>query len=208
MTRLPNPFLHKLSRRSVMLGAAAAAITVLGSGSASAVSADEAKNLVDRTLAEINRVIASGKTGSSLYREFEDIFARYADVAVIARSVLGADWRRASDAQRRSFTTAFRGYLARKYGSQFRDYRSATINVRHAVPVNRYIEVRAESVQSGRSPIELTFLVADRGGAARFFDLRLQGVSLARTERGEIGAMLDQRRGNLDQLIAYLQASS
>ncbi|MFT5364092.1 MAG: phospholipid transport system substrate-binding protein, partial [Dinoroseobacter sp.] len=39
----------------------------------------------------------------------------------------------------------------------------------------------------------------------RFFDIRIEGASLARTEREEIGALLDQRRGDIDQLIAHLQ---
>lgn len=206
MTRLPSPSLNSLSRRSVMLGASAAAATILGPQQAFAISTSQATSLVERALADINSTISSGKSGSSLYRAFENIFARYADVAVIARSVLGTDWRRADNTQRRNFTAAFQTYLARKYGRQFQDYRNSQINVRQAVSVNNYVEVRAESVRSGRSPIDVTFLVSDRGGSARFFDLRLQGASLARTERGEIGAMLDQRRGNIDELIAHLQS--
>ena len=203
MTRLPSQFPRSLTRRSVMLGASAAAATALGTGAGFAITASDATALVERAWADINRAISSGKSGASLYSDFETIFSRYADVPVIARSVLGTDWRSATDAQRRDFPAVFQSYLARKYGSQFRDYRNMTITVRQAVPVNQYIEVRTDAV-SGGSPTEVTFLVADRGGSARFFDLRVEGVSLARTERGEIGAILDQRRGDIDQLIAHL----
>ena len=38
--------------------------------------------------------------------------------------------------------------------------------------------------------------------SAGFFDLLIEGISLLKTERTEIGAMLDRRRGSIDQLIA------
>jgi phospholipid transport system substrate-binding protein len=77
--------------------------------------------------------------------------------------------------------------------------------VARATEVNRYVEVNARAILPRRSPIGMTFLVASRGGTDRFFDIRIEGVSLARTEREEIGALLDQRRGDIDQLIAHLQ---
>lgn len=206
MTRLPSLSRVNLSRRSVMLGASAAAATALAPVQTFALGTDDATALVNRAWADITRVMSSGKSGASLYRDFEAILARYADVPVIARSVLGADWRSATDAQRRGFTAAFQSYLARKYGSQFRNYRNTKINVTQAVPVNRYIEVRANAVSGGAAPAAVTFLVSDGSGSARFFDLRLQGVSLARTERGEIGAMLDKHRGNIDAVIADLNS--
>lgn len=205
MTRLPFQFRPELTRRAVLLGASASAVTLIGGRAAQALSTGQATALVERAVAEINRAAASGKSGSSLYRAFSGIFARYADVGVIARSVLGTDWRSASNAQRRAFTAALQGYLARKYGRQFRG--PAVIRIKGAAPVNRYVEVSATSQGSGRGPLDVTFLVSDRGGSARFFDIRLQGVSLIRTERGEIGAMLDRRRGNIDLLIQDLNNS-
>ncbi len=206
MTRLPSLSRVNFSRRSALLGAFAAAVTALSPVQVFAFGASDATSLVNSAWADITRVMSSGKSGGSLYRDFEAILVRYADVPVIARSVLGADWRTATDAQRRGFTAAFQSYLARKYGSQFRNYRNTQINVTQAVPVNRYIEVRANAVSGGGAPAAVTFLVSDRSGSARFFDLRLQGVSLARTERGEIGAMLDKHRGNIDAVIADLNS--
>ena len=124
---------------------------------------------------------------------------------MIARSVLGADWRTISDAQRRNFTAVFQSYMARKYGRRFREFQGGRIEVARAAEVNRYVEVNASAILPGRSPIGMTFLIASRGGTDRFFDIRIEGVSLARTERDEIGAMLDQRRGDIDQVIAHLQ---
>jgi phospholipid transport system substrate-binding protein len=54
----------------------------------------------------------------------------------------------------------------------------------------------------------VTFLVSDRSGSVKFFDLLIEGISLLKTERTEIGAMLDARRGNIDQLTADLRGGA
>ncbi len=199
-TRSMTPF--ALNRRAVVAGFGALALMP---GQAIALTTAEASALVNRVVNDINSSIGSGRTGNALYRDFENIFARYADTAVIARSVLGADWRSINDAQRRNFTGVFQSYMARKYGRRFREFQGGRIEVTRAAPVNRYVEVNARALLPGRSPIAMTFLISDRGGRDRFFDIRIEGISLARTERDEIGAMLDQRRGDIDQVIAHLR---
>ncbi len=199
-TRLMTP--SPVNRRAVLAGIGALALMPR---QALALTTAEASALVNRVVNDINSSISSGRTGAALYRDFESIFSRYADTAVIARSVLGADWRTINDAQRRNFTAVFQSYMARKYGRRFREFQGGRIEVARAAEVNRYVEVNASAILPGRSPIGMTFLIASRGGTDRFFDIRIEGVSLARTERDEIGAMLDQRRGDIDQVIAHLQ---
>ena len=41
-----------------------------------------------------------------------------------------------------------------------------------------------------------------------FFDIIIEGISLLKTERTEIGAMLDKRRGNIDQLTQDLRGGA
>ena len=49
------------------------------------------------------------------------------------------------------------------------------------------------------------WLVSDRGGAVEIVDLVIERVSMAATQRDEIGAMLDKRSGNVDALIQALR---
>ncbi|WP_289080049.1 ABC transporter substrate-binding protein, partial [uncultured Sulfitobacter sp.] len=56
----------------------------------------------------------------------------------------------------------------------------------------------------GEAPFEVKFLVSDRSGKDLFFDMVIEGISMRLSERTEIGAMLDQRRGDIDALIADL----
>ncbi|MBL4767352.1 MAG: ABC transporter substrate-binding protein, partial [Rhodobacteraceae bacterium] len=53
-----------------------------------------------------------------------------------------------------------------------------------------------------------TFLVSDKSGKEKFFNMFIEGVNLLLTERTEIGAMLDRRKGNIDQMTADLKKLS
>ena len=194
-----------LTRRR-LLGAGLAATTALALPlPALALTDASAKALIDKVVAEINNVIASGKSLGAMIQDFERIFARYADVNIIAQSTLGADSRRASPAQMRAFTDAFRGYIARKYGKQFRQFIGGRIEVTGVRQVKSWHEVISTVYLRGEAPFEVRFLVSDRSGRDLFFDMLIEGVSLRLSERTEIGAMLDARRGNIDALIQDLQ---
>lgn len=189
-------------RRLIALSAAALAASSLP---AAALTDREASALVQQVVDEINRVINSGKSEAAMYDDFANIFRRYADVDAIARSTLGPPARTASAAQLNAYADAFTGYLSRKYGKRFRELIGGEINVEGARPVNAYYEVQTVADLRGEAPFSVSFMVSDRSGRDRFFDLLIEGISLLKTERTEVGAMLDRRRGDIDALIADLR---
>lgn len=198
---------NRLNRRHfVATGLAAAALAGVPAG-AMAMTDARARALVDRVVDDINKVIASGKSQSAMIADFERIFSRYADVSIIAQSTLGPDSRRASSSQLRAYTTAFRGYVARKYGKRFREFIGGKIEVHKVRKVKSWHEVSSTVQLRGSSPFDVRFLVSDRSGKDLFFDMIVEGVSLRLSERTEIGAMLDRRNGNIDALIADLRTA-
>lgn len=192
-----------MTRRSFTLSAVAALIAP--AVPAFALNQAGASRLVGTVVDSINSVIASGKSEAAMIAEFERIFIRYSDVPTIARYALGVAGRSASSAQMRAFTTAFTGYISRKYGKRFREFIGGRLEVQSSKPVKSFYEVRTLAFIPGSSPFDVTFLVSDQSGKDLFFNMFIEGVNLLLTERDEIGAMLDQRRGNLDQLIVDLK---
>lgn len=170
-----------------------------------ALTEAKARALIDKVVADINKVIASGRSLNAMIADFERIFTRYADVNIIARSTLGPDSRRASAAQMRTFTEVFRSYIARKYGKRFNEFVGGRIEVKGVRAVKSWQEVISTVHLQGRAPFEVRFLVSDRSGRDLFFDMVIEGVSLRLSERTEIGAMLDVRRGDIDALIQDLR---
>lgn len=185
---------------------AAALATGLMPVRAFALTKGQARSLVDQIVGDINSVIGSGASESAMIRQFEQIFADYADVPIIARSALGNPWRSASDAQRRAYVGAFQSYMAKKYGRRFREFIGGRIEITDAKTVPNGIEVHANALLQGQAPYNVSFVISDGSGAPKFINMFIEGISMILSERTEIGAMLDRRRGDINGLIADLEA--
>ncbi len=191
-----------LTRRAFLgSGVAAGALVAYP---ANALTSDEARKLIDRVVGDINNVINSGKSQNAMFRDFENIFRRYADVPTIARLALGPPAREASKSQMSQFSKALTGYLARKYGKRFREFIGGKISVTGARQVKSRQEVQAVADLRGQPPFAVNFIVSDRSGTNRFIDIWIEGISMVKVERAEIGTMLDRRRGDIDALTKDL----
>ena len=197
--------ISELTRRSFIASTGAATLAVALPNAAFALNDAQAKALIDKVVADINRVINSGKSLNAMIRDFERIFVKYGDVPIIARSALGADARRMSSSQLNAYTQAFQGYMARKYGKRFNEFVGGQVNVQSSRKVKSFYEVKTTVKLRGQSPFEVNFLVSDKSGQDKFFDMIIEGISLRLSEKSEIGAMLDKRGGDINALISDLQ---
>ncbi|MBT9244735.1 ABC transporter substrate-binding protein [Gemmobacter fulvus] len=185
---------------------AGAALSVLPRP-AQALDLASARALIDKAIADVNKVINSGKAEAGMFRDFEAIFARYADVAAIARSALGPASRSASPGQMKAFTTAYQGYIGRKYGRRFREFIGGRIEVVDAKPLKSYFEVISVAHLQGEAPFDLRWHVSNKSGRDLFFNIIIEGVNMLASEREEVGAMLKKRGGDIDALIADLKSA-
>lgn len=165
----------------------------------------QASALVQKSLEEVYTVINSGQPSAQIYKAFEAIFARYADVDIIARSALGPAARQVKPAEFAAYKQAFQGYIGRKYGKRFREFIGSKIEVTGARPVKSFIAVTSIAYLKGRSPMEMEWHVSDKSGQGRYFNIIIEGVNMLASERAEIGAMLAKRKGDVAALTADLQ---
>ncbi|WP_375687324.1 phospholipid-binding protein MlaC [Pseudooceanicola sp. LIPI14-2-Ac024] len=196
---------NRPTRRAIVLGLAGIGFAAGFARPLFALSDQSARATVEKLVGDINAVIASGKSEAAMIKDFENIFARYADVNIIARSVLGPDARRFSEAELNAYTQAFRGYIGRKYGKRFREFIGGKIELTGVQPVKTWHEVSGMAILKNEAPFEVRFFVSDRSGKPLFFDMFIEGVSMRLSERTEIGAMLDQNGGDIRRLTAALQ---
>ena len=196
---------NKFSRRRLLATSAGFVGALALPTGVFALTDAQAKNLVDKVVNDINKVISSGKPVSGMIKDFEKLFTRYGDVNIIARSALGADSRRATPAQMKAFISAFRGYISRKYGKRFNEFVGGKVIVKDVRKLKSYHEVRGTIKLRGQAPFDVSWLVSDRSGKDLFFDMIIEGISMRLTEATEVGAMLDRRKGNIDALIADLK---
>lgn len=194
-----------LSRRRLLLAGSCALIA--SALPAQALTQAQARQLVDAAMAEVQSIIDSGASEARMIGRFEDLFDRYGDVPAISRSALGPPARGASAGQLSSFATAFRGYMARKYGRQFRRFAGAAAEVQGLREVQGYWEVISTMTLRGEAPFEVRWHVSDRSGQPRFFNLIIEGVNLLAAERQEIGTLLERRGGDIDRMTQDLQSA-
>jgi phospholipid transport system substrate-binding protein len=196
-----------LTRRAFGAGLAAGTGFLAFALPVRALTVDQARQLIDKLIADINATINSGKSEQAMFGDFEQIFVTYADVATIARSALGPASKQASAAQMANFTKAYQGYISRKYGRRFREFIGGKIEVTDARPYKSYYEVISTATLQGEAPFDLRWWVGDKSGRNLFFNIIIEGVNMLASERTEIGAVLDKNGGDIDKLIADLNAS-
>ena len=192
-----------MQRRNFLAGAGAALL--MPALPAFALTESSAERLVSALVGDINTVIASGKGENAMFRDFERIFARYSDTSYIAAYTMGVDGRRASNAQKRAFSSAFQGYISRKYGKRFREFIGGRLEVKRVRQVKNWYEVETTAFLRNEAPFTVTFHVSDRSGKDLFFNMFIEGVNLLLTERTDIGALIDRNGGNIDAMISDLK---
>ncbi len=195
-----------ISRRHALAGGAAALLAAHFPTTGFALTNKQATDLIGKLVDDINVIINSGKTETAMYRDFGVVFAKYGDVPIIARSSLGVAWRSASASQQNRYVRAFQSYMSVKYGKRFREFIGGKIVVTGARKVKSGYLVSSVAHLTGEAPFSVDWQVSDKSGANKMFNLYIEGISLLATERTEIAAMLDKRKGNLDKLITDLSA--
>jgi len=170
-----------------------------------AVSGPVAESLVVSAVDDINKIIASGKSESSMLRDFQRVFERYADVNIIALTTLGPARRSASNAEIAAYVSAFKAYFTRKYGKRFNEFVGGKIIVEGSRNSKSNVEVLSTARLRGSAPFKVTWLVSDKSGKPKIFNIVIEGVNTLTSERAEIGAMLDKRRGDIGALTADLK---
>ncbi len=194
---LTNP-----NRRMILAGAAAALLPLpaLGQSEASAAS------YVQRVIDDVMGIINSGQSEAQVLRRFKRVFTSYADINNIAQRVLGPPYRTLSPRQRRAFSDAYGNYLSGKYGRQFREYQGATITITRTTDLGgrKGVLVYSQVRQRGQSPFALDWQVSNGSGQTKLVDLIIEGIQLVSTERSEMRALLEARRGDVDALTAFL----
>jgi phospholipid transport system substrate-binding protein len=198
-----------LNRRTLIAGALAGTgmATLLGVAPAWALTADQAKAVVQATIDELVTLLRQpGNRASELRRIMEN----RANLPQIAQFSAGRVWREMTPEQRQRFIDAFSHYVAVIYSRRFDEYAGdPKISVRQAIDAgNKGFLVETPIQQAQGEPIEVAWLVSDQGGKPEIVDLIIEGVSMATTQREEIAAKFQSRGQDVESLITDLATTS
>lgn len=180
-------------------------LTTIGSYAHADITASQAQDFVQNISEKMINLITSDLPDSQKQADLMGFLNEYASIDQIARFAIGADWRELSSEQKNSYQNAFRTFVARTYVSRFKEYSGETIQVTRVLDAGQKGQlVQTQIDRSNGQAINVEWLVSDRSGALKVEDLRVEGVSLAITQRDEFSAMLAARQNNYDLFISDL----
>ena len=166
-----------------------------------------AETLVREIYSEIFKIVKEDSSNSSQGKKLAILFNNYADVPIIARTVLGSPWRQLSEAQKTQFIGAFRNYLTKKYAAQFSEFLGAEMMVERSRDSGGRAGVLVETrlLMPGSPTIKVAWQVSDGSGTLKLVDVKIEGISMLTTERGEIRSKLEKQNGNVTALSNTLE---
>ncbi|GAB6050954.1 ABC transporter substrate-binding protein [Hydrogenophilus islandicus] len=163
------------------------------------------QNLSDQVLSYLKSNPVTDERSREAFVAFvEKTVLPHFDMARMTSLAVGPAWRQATAEQRQRLTAEFQKLLLRTYSNAAREYRDERLEF---LPERRgandpYVRVAARIVRSGAEPIDVQYVLENRDGAWKIFDVVIAGVSLVTNYRGSFTAEIN--RSGIDGLIRLL----
>lgn len=176
---------------------------------AGATSDDPRALVIDTTekvLEKIRQERATLDANPRLIDQFiVDIVLPHFDFVAMSRLVLGKHWRRASPAQRETFTKEFRDLLVRTYATALLEYTEEEVDFPPLTmqPADTEVTVRTEIAQPGGLGIPVYYRMERQEQGWKVYDVTIDGLSLVGNYRNTFAN--DIRSGGLDALIESMK---
>ena len=129
------------------------------------------------------------------------------DIPAVAQAIVGPYWKSASDVQRSEFASLFTAYLVRTYARALADHgemRLTAISPQASEDAGLVIGSRIAHGGYGPSP-RVDWRVATVDGGHKLVDVSVDGISMVRTQRHQIGSLLYRADGNLEVVLRLLR---
>jgi phospholipid transport system substrate-binding protein len=186
---------------SLAVGAAAAALSVLPA------SAADPAQLIQSTATEVVEIIKATTPGPARQAAIQRVLQTNFDLPYMGQQALGANWNKASEAERTRFLKAAETAEARAYSERFGQYGGQTLTVGKVTPrANGLFIIDSQLSQTSGQPIKLQWEVRDAGRGPRITDVKVEGVSMVMTRRSDFNSYIQSHGGSVEPLIAELES--
>ena len=192
-------------RLPALAAAFAAALAFAAPARADAV--DDGKRVI-RSMGDTVIAILANKGLPKAQREerFRQIYRANFDHTVIAASVMGPTWRSTAPQVQREYLQVFEIYISKVYAAQLSAYSGEKLDVTkgEAEGTGATLESRIVDPKSGRI-VYIKWRLRPTAGQMKVRDVLIENISMAQTQRREFAAVLQQRGGKAEGLIAAIR---
>jgi phospholipid transport system substrate-binding protein len=186
--------------------ATAPAIVVAQSRGANA--APEAESFISNLMQQgISGLTGRGTSEAERARRFREMLYANFDVPTIARFVIGRYWRLASPQEQQEYMNLFGDMLTGMYASRFGEYQGELPRVTGSrQTAEGDVFVTSDLVRQGQQqPLRLEWVMRRVASSFKIVDLRVEGVSMAVTQRDEFGSIIQRGGGQISSLLTVMR---
>ena len=169
----------------------------------------EGTQLVEALVERIQTVVAAEPSPEEVRAETNAIIDEFFDYNTIARFAAGQAWRKASDAEKADYKSAFREVLLSLAETQFEQFRTLEYTSQDAIAKGKKLIVVNGMVHdtTGKYPDSIvSWRVSTRPGKPiRIIDIEVENISMLITQQQENTAIIRQNGGTFQALIDALK---
>ena len=171
-----------------------------------ALAAADPMAVVQRTVNDVLGVLRNKQLPVDQRRDqLKQIIARSFDFTEMSRSALGYHWRSLLPEQRTRFTQLFTAFIEDAYLSKIQDYAGQQVVFQGQTSLGQgYTQINTSIVQAGKSQILVNYLLLQKGGTWKIYDVTVDAISIVANYRNQFNRVINDK--GFDVLMADLKA--
>jgi len=179
-----------------------AASLVAASGLASVASAASPAEAYVNTVG--NSVLAAARANS--VAKFRQLLRANADIPAIALFSLGAYRKSLTKNVQAEYFKLVEDYIANVFTSHASQLAGDSLEVVGSQNTGDSVLVKSKVSYAGGRSVNVVWRIVKRGGGYKIFDVNVDGIWLATTQKTNFVTVLKKNNGDIKALLAYLRA--
>ena len=197
----------QMLRRRSLIGGLLAVLLLMGGRAHAGI--EEGANAFLKSLANqaVKSLTDADTPRPERIKRFRAIFRANFAVRSIGKFVLGRNWRRASDEERKEYLVLFEDLIVISYVDRFQRYAGDSLKVKRTrVDSERIATVFSEIKRpDGAKPIHVDWRVGTNGTTYKLLDVVIEGTSMSNTLRSDFGSIVRREGNQIGGLLAALR---
>jgi phospholipid transport system substrate-binding protein len=150
-----------------------------------------------------NKVLAAARDGS--VPSFRKLLNANADLDAIAIFSLGQYRKNLQPSQKAEYVGLVEDYIARVFSQNAQRLAGQSLNVVASQSAADSVIVKSDLRYDTGHTTSVTWRLIKRGSSYKIFDVNVDGIWLATTQKTNFVSVLKQNKGDMNALIAYLK---
>lgn len=165
-----------------------------------ATAATPAEKFVERVG---NSVLAAARAGS--VSSFRSVMSRNAAISTIAIYSLGPYRKKLPASRKREYYALVKNHISGVFAKHSKKLAGRSVKALSSRTKGRSVIVKSKVAFSSGKKSNVTWRLIKRGNSYKIFDINVQGIWLASTQKTDFTSVLRRSNGDINALFSYLK---